>query len=67
MNTWPEGQRHPMSQSEHEQWNRTHSPGTRQCCDRCGGFTGRCEEDSLYATNEYEPLCEECYQKEVSR
>ena len=65
MNTWPDGQRHAMSQTEHEQWNRTHAPGTRQCCDRCGEFTGRCEDDSLYSESGKGPLCEDCYKETV--
>lgn len=72
MNTWPGGHRHAMDQSEHEKWNATHYPGTRQLCDRCGAATGRCEEDSLRPTL-HEVVCEDCYnmifpeEKEVSR
>ena len=63
-NTWPGGYRHAMHQHEHEQWNASNYPGTRQLCTRCEAPTGRCEEDMLYADDdEYGefPLCEECY------
>ena len=66
MNTWPGGQRRAMTQSEHEAWNARNSPGTRQCCVKCGEATGRCEDDSLYVYNddgEIGPLCEDCYDK----
>jgi len=58
MNTWPGGSR-AMDQAQHEQWNSTHYPGTRQICDECGQPTGRCEEDSIYL-DDRGPLCEEC-------
>lgn len=63
MNTWPGGQRHAMTQSEHESWNARVFPGTRQLCEECGEPTGRCEDDSLYADEDGEigPLCEECW------
>ena len=60
-NTWPDGYRHAIHQSEHEKWNATHYPGTRQLCDICGDPTGRCFEDTMWS-NEGEPLCEECYE-----
>ena len=60
MNTWPGGKRHAMLPSEHDEWNRSHYPGTRQLCDLCGCPTGRCEEDALYTDN-YDQLCEDCY------
>jgi len=60
MNTWPGGKRHPISQSEHEAWNRKHYPGTRQLCHRCGEPTGRCEDDSLL-DDDGNALCEECW------
>lgn len=59
-NTWPKGHRHAMSQSEHNRWNARNYPGTRQMCSMCGQFTGRCEDDSLYADEEG-PLCDECF------
>lgn len=62
MNTWPNGQRKAIHQSEHEEWNRKHYPGTRQLCDKCQSPTGRCEDDSIYRNDEG-PLCEECAQE----
>ena len=50
-----------MTQAHHEEWNAGHHPGTRQLCDQCGNATGRCEEDTLRATDDGPPLCEECY------
>ncbi len=62
MNTWPNGQRRALSQTEHEVWNGSNYPGTRQLCDECDAPTGRCEDDSLYADDcERGPLCEECW------
>lgn len=60
MNTWPTGKRHAMDQIEHEKWNRSHYPGTRQLCCECDEPTGRCEEDAMYF-NESGPLCIECF------
>ena len=65
MNTWPNWYRHAISQSEHEEWNRTHYPGTRQLCAHCDEPTGRCEDDSLFADSDEDreyPLCEACYE-----
>lgn len=62
MNTWPGGKRHAMTQEEHERWNSTHYPGTRQLCCDCEEPTGRCEEDAMYV-GDVGPLCEECYAK----
>lgn len=64
MNTWPGGDRHAMTQSEHEEWNACNYPGTRQLCSECDAETGRCEEDSIYLGDDCEvgPLCEECYE-----
>jgi hypothetical protein len=59
MNTWPGGYRHAMYPDEHEAWNATHYPGTRQLCSLCEQPTGRCEEDSIFRGDEG-PLCEEC-------
>ena len=61
MNTWPKGRRHAMHQSEHERWNASHYPGTRQLCSKCDEPTGRCEDDSIYLEDGTGPLCEECY------
>lgn len=60
-NTWPGGFRHAMSQQEHESWNGSNYPGTRQLCCKCESATGRCEEDSIYLDDDTGPLCEECY------
>lgn len=61
MNTWPNGHRHAISQSEHEAWNAKHYPGTRQLCEKCGCETGRCEDDSIYSDDGEGPLCVECW------
>ena len=58
-NTWPGGGRHPMHQSEHEQWNARNYPGTRQLCSKCGDATGRCEDDTIWSADD-QPLCESC-------
>jgi hypothetical protein len=60
MNTWPNGYRHAISPCEHEAWNSSHYPGTRQLCSECDEATGRCEEDSMYV-DDIGPLCEDCY------
>lgn len=63
MNTWPEGKRKPLHQSEHEAWNTSNYPGTRQLCAKCQELTGRCEDDSLFFDDDREegPLCETCW------
>lgn len=61
MNTWPNGFKHAMSQTEHENWNATNYPGTRQLCSICDEPTGRCEEDSIYTAEDVGPLCESCW------
>lgn len=61
MNTWPGGYRHVISQSEHEQWNSTHYPGTRQLCSKCKEPTGQCEDDSIYTKDGDGPLCSYCW------
>lgn len=53
--------RKPMTQSEHEAYNRIHYPGTRQLCVDCDEPTGRCENDSIYLDNGRGPLCSVCY------
>lgn len=65
MNTWPSGKRHVMHQSEHEVWNSSHYPGTRQLCSLCNSPTWRCEDDSLYADEDSQigPLCETCWEQ----
>lgn len=59
MNSWPGGFRHGMTQSEHERWNASNYPGTRQLCSVCEDPTGRCEEDAMLS-KDGEPLCVEC-------
>lgn len=61
MNTWPNGIRHAMSQSEHEHWNAQNYPGTLQLCCQCESETGRCEEDDIWLANGFGPLCEGCW------
>ena len=48
------------SQLEHERYNATHYPGTRQLYSQCEEPTGRCEEDSMFV-GDIGPLCEECW------
>lgn len=62
MNTWPDGIRRALDQSQHREWNARHYPGTRQLCSVCDEPTGRCEDDSL-KNEDGEPLCELCYQQ----
>lgn len=62
MNTWPNGIKRAITQSEHEAWNATNYPGTRQLCSKCDEPTGNCEEDSLSIDGE-SVLCNECYIK----
>ena len=54
-----------MCPEEHECWNASHYPGTRQLCCECEEPTGRCEEDSLFVETESSesvgPLCKTCY------
>ena len=61
MNTWPGNIRRAMSQNEHEAWNASNYPGTRQICCNCEEPTGRCEEDSMYSDDGEGPFCECCY------
>lgn len=61
MNTWPGGRKRALSQREHESWNASHYPGTRQLCAECSEPTGRCEEDSIF-NNEGESICDACYE-----
>jgi len=58
-NSWPGDVRRSMTQSEHEQWNASNYPGTREMCSVCDSPTGRCGEDSMWS-EAGEPLCEEC-------
>ena len=68
MNTWPKGYRHGMYPDEHEKWNATNYPGTRQFCIKCDKPTGRCEEDSLDIEDAFGRVgsfCDECYDEEM--
>ena len=60
-NTWPGGKRKALIQCEHEAWNATHYPGTRQLCCECDEPTGYCEEDSLYTMSGEGPFCDDCF------
>jgi len=55
---WWRGKKH--DQSTHERINARHYPGTRQLCKLCDEPTGRCEDDSMYDSDNG-PLCETCY------
>ena len=57
-NTWPGGVRRALTQSQHQQWNATHYPGTRQLCEICGEPTGK--------TEDCEPICYRCYLEEAA-
>jgi len=50
-----------LTQAEHEKYNATHYPGTRQMCIKCGEPTDRCEEDAIYTDDGMGPLCPACY------
>ena len=63
-NTWPNGPRRALSQSDHSAWNATHYPGTRQLCVHCDEPTGRCEDDAIYV-GDVGPLCAECCNDEL--
>lgn len=65
MNTWPTGTRHAMYPDDHERWNASHYPGTRQLCERCEQPTGRCEEDAI-RSEDGAILCEECNSEKES-
>lgn len=63
LNTWPGGQRHAMTQSDHEAWNAQNYPGTLQLCSECGEPTERCEEDGLYNDDGAGPFCASCWRQ----
>lgn len=63
MNTWPDGKRKAITQCEHEAWNSSNYPGTRQLCCECEEPTGNCEEDSLYTESGDGPFCDECFNR----
>jgi hypothetical protein len=58
-NTWPDGKRRALTQSEHERWNSFNYPGTRQLCSDCSCATGYCEEDGI-TDDDGNPLCDDC-------
>ena len=59
MNTWPNGKRRAMTQSEHESWNAGNYPGTLEICCRCSEPTGNCEDDNIL-NDCGEPYCYDC-------
>jgi len=68
MNTWPGGRRRSLEQCEHEDWNNSNYPGTRQICFRCEAPTGYCEEDG-YSDEDGNDYCFNCFkviQDEIS-
>jgi len=64
MNTWPNGVRRALDQSEHERWNAKHYPGTLQLCVLCDLPTERCEEDAIMS-GDVGPLCRACYETQT--
>ena len=46
---------------QHEAYNATHWPGTRQLCELCGEPTGRCEDDSIFIGEKV--ACEDCAER----
>lgn len=66
MNTWPDDKRRALLPSEHDRWNATDYPGTRQLCYECDEPTNRCEEDLFLRENGDGPLCETCYDKDAT-
>ena len=64
LQNYPDDIRKARHQDEHEKWNASHYPGTRQLCVVCDEPTGRCEEDAIW-NDDGEPICENCYDKEV--
>jgi len=65
VNAWPDGQRRALTQDQHETWNASHYPGTRQMCVQCDEPTGFCEEDG-YRNDDGEPLCEDCAEEQAN-
>lgn len=61
INAWPNGIKRAMTQCEHERWNASNYPGTKQLCANCNEPTGTCEEDSRSDDNGNGPLCLDCY------
>lgn len=58
-NTWPNGERRALSQTEHESWNADNYPGTLEICCKCDYTTGNCEEDNI-CDDDGEPYCRDC-------
>jgi hypothetical protein len=58
-NTWPGGNRHAMSQSDHAKWNNENYPGTLEICCKCDEPTGNCEEDNTL-DDDGDPYCYDC-------
>jgi hypothetical protein len=58
-NTWPNGERKAMTQSEHDNWNADNYPGTLEICFSCDEPTGNCEEDNI-EDDEGNAICSEC-------
>ena len=58
-NTWPDGVRRAMTQSEHAHWNNDNYPGTLEICCKCDVPTGNCEEDNTQ-DEDGNPYCDDC-------
>jgi len=59
MNTWPDGKRRALTQSQHAEWNASNYPGTLELCSECDEPTGYCEEDGRDGA-EGARYCDEC-------
>jgi hypothetical protein len=59
MNSWPNGIRRAMTQSEHKSWNDSNYPGTLEICCKCDDPTGNCEEDNIL-DDDGDPYCSDC-------
>ena len=62
MNIWPGENKHAMTQCDHEVWNASHYPGTKQLCAKCDEPTGSCEDDSIYHEDCDGPICGDCHE-----
>jgi hypothetical protein len=58
-NTWPNGERKAMTQTEHAHWNANNYPGTLEICYWCDSPTGNCEEDNI-EDKDGNAICNEC-------
>jgi hypothetical protein len=54
--------KHRLSQCDHEKFNASHYPGTRQMCSICDKPTERCEDDEI-VTIHGDPVCVDCYEE----